>query len=147
MASGDDAVAYLGVPREVEIELESEDEQVAVLGEALSPDGRDGVEVDVVEGLGSLVVEELAEGVERPVVEPIVHRQEQVFLVGEVLVDRAPGEAGRFGDLVERRPVEAAPGEHDLGGVEQGVAGVLAASLRGPLLNSHPPILPPRGRA
>ena len=105
--------------------------------EEVLPLGRDRAEVDVLEALGSLVVKELTELAERAVVEPIPHREQEVFLVGEVLVDGAAREAGRFGDLLQRGPVEAPPREDHSGGVEQGVAGELPPSLGSQLLDRH----------
>ena len=60
-------------------------------------------------------------------VETIGDGEEEVFLAVEVLVDRAAGEAGRLGDLLEGGAFEAAPGEHLGGGrdrARRGSAGV-----------------------
>ena len=63
--------------------------------------------------------------------------EEEVLLAGEVLVDRAAGEPGGLGDLLEGRALEAAPGE-DLGGRgDQHVAGLLAPPFPGELLDRH----------
>ena len=62
---------------------------------------------------------------------------EQLFFVGEVLVDRAAGVAGRRRDLVERCALEAALGEHGRGCVEQRLAGALPSAFGRPLLDRH----------
>ena len=56
-------------------------------------------------------------------------RREQLALRGEVGVDRALRVAGRLGDRLERGAVIAEPVEHLGGGVEQPLAGLLAALL------------------
>ena len=64
-------------------------------------------------------------------------REEQVFLVGEVRVDGALGEAGGGGDLVERGAVEAFLGEHDRGRLEEVRPGHGPAAFRGQRLHRH----------
>jgi hypothetical protein len=46
------------------------------------------------------------------------HRGEEVLLVAEQIVERADGDLGAFGDLVDRGAVVAALGQHRFGGVE-----------------------------
>ena len=64
--------------------------------------------------------------------------EEQLFLVGEVVVDRAAAEAGLFGDRVEAGGMKAAFGEHARGGGEHLLAGLLAALGLGHSLAFHP---------
>src|SRR6185369_13607995 len=72
---------------------------------------------------------------------PVARCQEQVFLGGEVLVDRAFRVAGRLGDVVESRWDETLFGENLLCGIQQKRARALEAPLSCPGLN-HAAILP-----
>ena len=70
-------------------------------------------------------------------VERLEQRQEQVLFVLEVRVDGTLRKAGRSGDLVERRAVEAPLRKHLGGRLEQVVAGLAAPFLRGEGLECH----------
>src|SRR5205823_1350938 len=54
--------------------------------------------------------------------ELLIERGEDGFLRREVEVDRAEGDVGRFGDVGDRRPAEAALGEDAPGGREDFLA-------------------------
>src|SRR5689334_9065303 len=80
---------------------------------------------------------DVAERIDDLVVEAVGDREEQLLLAGEVLVDRAPGEAGRRRDLLEGGAFVAALGEHLGGRRDQDVTGLLPTSLPGQLLHRH----------
>src|SRR5215217_1242052 len=98
---------------------------------------------DVFEFSGSDVVgrrHHLGEVVEVPTPIPVARGQEQFFLGGEVLVDRAFRVAGRLGDVVESGWDEPFFSENLFGGIQQQRTSALEASLAGPRL--HEPMVP-----
>ena len=58
----------------------------------------------------------------RPLVQRLDRRAEQLRLAAEVMIDRLPGQAGGFGDLVHRRAPVTGLGEHFHGGVQNSLA-------------------------
>src|SRR3954451_11126719 len=66
---------------------------------------------------------------------PIAHREEEILLGGEVLVDGALRVTGRTRDVIETCWRKTFFGEHLLGGVQQQSTRALEASLPCPLLD------------
>jgi len=84
---------------------ESDNAEMLQVGQAVLADGR--------------FIEHFAEGRANP----LQHGIQDVLLVAEVPVDRAPGYTGGTSNFFQRCPGNAFLHEHALGGIEQGFAG------------------------
>ena len=103
--------------------------------ELLPDEGDEIPETGFRRDLGAL--HRVLEGGQLPGVGVLEERQEQVFFVLEVRVDRPLGEAGRGRHLVEGGRVEPPLGEDLGGGLEQVLAGELAAAVGGEWIERH----------
>jgi hypothetical protein len=121
---GDASLACRRVAELVELELQADRREVVEPADALAPQigqPRDVPLARVGAGRG-----DGPEGLDDALVVVVDDGEEELLLAGEVLVDGAAREPRRLGDLLERRPLEAAPGE-DLGRrLDEDVAGLLA---------------------
>ncbi len=60
-------------------------------------------------------------GRDRALMQPLDYGAEQRFLGFEMMIERLPRQAGRFGNLLDRGAAKAVPAEHQHGGIENAV--------------------------